>query len=184
MPFEGMPILLLYRTCYGSTAEIAERIAARIDTQLNQTEVHNIQDFDATTLPNYTAIIIGSAVHGAHWLPEVTTFCSVHKDVLVTKPLYAFSVGAPGAMPRLFGKRFRAYEEKDIYDGLQKTLNKQVQMHQLFNGKIGKGDMPGCVRICCGMFGGMRYGDLREWDKVEAWGDEVAADLKKRQGEF
>ncbi|KAF2688469.1 flavodoxin-like protein [Lentithecium fluviatile CBS 122367] len=178
-----MPVLILYNTDHGSTAEIASRIASRIDAVLPPTEVHNLHDFDATTLPNYTAVILGSAVHGAKWLPEANTFCDVHKETLITKPVYAFSAGAPGALPKVFRNWCGNHEEKAIFEGLKKRLDGKVRMHRLFSGKIEREDLPGGLRMCCGLFGGMRYGDLREWDKIEAWADEVAADLKRDQEE-
>jgi menaquinone-dependent protoporphyrinogen oxidase len=176
-----MTIVILYSTDHGSTGEIAGYISSHIAEQLPPTEVHNIQDFDASLLDKYTAIIIGSPVHGAQWLDESIKFCSTHKDALISKPLFTFSVGAPGTLPKVLRNKWAELEERTIHQELQRALDGKVRMHTLFNGKVEKNNEPLFLRLCCGIIGGMTYGDLREWNKVEAWAKEVVTNLKGGQ---
>ncbi|KAF2258909.1 hypothetical protein CC78DRAFT_89229 [Lojkania enalia] len=174
-----MPILVLYSSEKGSTAEIATRISNWIAEKLPPTEVRNIKDFDASTLENYTAVIIGSCVHGMRWLPEAIDFCNANKKALMSKPLIAFSVGAPNAMPKLFRKRWGRWEQNKIGKEIQKMFEGRLRMHTLLEGKLDKEGEPMFLRICCAPFGGINYGDLREWDKVEAFADAVVTNLKE-----
>ena len=176
-----MTVLILYSTYNGSTREIAECICSHIAEQFPPTEVHNIRDFDASLLHNYTAVIIGSPVHGIHWLDEAIKFCSANKETLIFKPLFAFSVGAPGALPRILRNKLARLEKRKIYKELQSNLDGKVRMHELFNGMVEKKGEPLIVKLCCGLFGGITYGDLREWDKIEIWVNAVVADLKGAQ---
>ncbi|KAF2253371.1 flavo protein [Trematosphaeria pertusa] len=173
-----MPILILYSSEKGSTGEIANRISSRIAEQLPPTEVHNIHDFDASRLDDYTAIVLGSCIHNMHWLPEAKAFLTANKNALISKPLFAFSVGAAGSMPKFVRAQSMKSEEKKMAHDVQKALDKKVKLHALFNGKVEKKDEPWLMRCCCGMLGGLTYGDLREWEKVDAWADEVVKDLK------
>ncbi|ORY03298.1 Flavodoxin domain-domain-containing protein [Clohesyomyces aquaticus] len=174
-----MPILILYASEHGTTAEIAERLSSRIASQLPPTEVHALSDIDPTTLPNYTAIILGSAIHGAAWLPKATNFLTANKNALLQKPLFVFSVGAPDAMPKLLRGWWKRMEERKIKEKVEKVLGTKVKGEALFGGKLDEGEVGGCVSCCCGMFGGRTVGDFRKWEEVEAWADEVVGVLKK-----
>lgn len=174
-----MPILVLYTTEQGSTAGIANRIAARIEQRLPPCEVHNITEFDASYLPNYTAVILGSPIHGAQWLDPAVRFCCDNKDVLVLKPLFAFSVGAPNALPSWIRGKWAGFEEGKIAMSLQRALNGKVRRHTLLSGKLLPKQEPLFVRLCCGILGGITYGDLREWDKVDKFANGIVDDLNR-----
>ncbi|KAF2467983.1 flavo protein [Lindgomyces ingoldianus] len=173
-----MPILILYASTHGSTAEIAERISSRIASQLPPTEVHALNDIDTSSLSNYTAIILGSAIHGAAWLPEASNFLTANKNALNAKPFFMFSVGAPETMPKWLRGRWARSEKRRIRERVEGVLGGKVKGEGFFSGKLDKGDAPGWLRCCCGLVGGGRYGDFRKWDAIEAWADEVVGILK------
>lgn len=177
-----MPILILYASDHGSTGEIAERISSRISSQLPPTEVYSIKNFNPDHLDQYTAIVLGSCVHGMAWLPEATEFLTANKAALAEKPLFAFSVGAPTAMPQIFRAKWQKVEEKKLREKAEKLLGTQLRAHTLFNGKFVKEDADKTMKIVCGLCcfccGGMRYGDFRDWYLIEKWADEVVAALK------
>ncbi|KAF2030260.1 hypothetical protein EK21DRAFT_89140 [Setomelanomma holmii] len=153
-----MPILVLYTTSQGSTAGIANRIAARIELRLPPCEVRNIADFNADYLPNYTAVVLGSPIHGAQWLDKAVKFYCDNKDVLILKPVYAFSVGAPNALPEWLRGKWGAFEEGKIEMSLQKALHGKVTRHTLLSGKLLPKKEPLVVRLCCGILGGEGVG--------------------------
>src|SRR5579871_2288781 len=90
-----MPILVTYATAKGSTSEIAERIASRLQTFVTPVDCIPIKEVEAAALPSYSAIIVGSAIHMASWLSPANHFIRNNEQVLKTKPVWAFSVGMP-----------------------------------------------------------------------------------------
>ena len=161
-----MALLILYCTSKGSTAGIANRIRDRLSDKLQSVEVHDLQTFDASTLDNYTAFIIGSCVHGTAWLKEAKSFITANKAALTSRMLFAFSVGAPGAWPTPLTRRMlKSWEERKVGAELNRLLDGKVKHHTLFNGKLEEEVVEGCGCWC------LRPGDYREWIEVEAWAD-------------
>ena len=92
-----MTVLVTYASRYGSTAEIAERIAVTlieegVDARAQQiTQVRDLAGIDA--------FVIGSAVYFGSWLKPATTFVERNREVLAGKPVWLFSSGPlPGAV--------------------------------------------------------------------------------------
>ncbi|KAK7186878.1 flavo protein [Paraphaeosphaeria sporulosa] len=173
-----MPILVLYCTGHGSTADVAKHIASHIAEQMPPAECHDMHSFDVSTLNDYTAIVIGSAVHGAHWLPDATTFITANKAALTSKPLFAFSVGAPKALPKPISHRWQKWEDDHIYNNLQKLLDGRVVMHVVLGGKLDKEDVHCCSRWTCGL---IKEGDYKDWEEIDKWADSVVIALKGQE---
>src|SRR5947209_4020285 len=89
-----MSVLVTYATAKGSTREIAERIAKRLET-LVTAECLPVNEVRTASTPSYSAIIVGSAIHVGSWLGPARHFIHSNAAALEAKPVWAFSVGMP-----------------------------------------------------------------------------------------
>lgn len=93
-----MRILVTYATCHGSTAQIARRIASRLESPADAVECRAMSE--VSDLSGYEAIVAGSAIHDQEWLAEATAFLSQFSRNLDGMPVWLFSVGMPAALPK------------------------------------------------------------------------------------
>lgn len=84
------PILVTYASRAGSTAGVADAIAKTLTENGMQVEVRPMQD--VKDLTPYRAVVAGSAIQGAQWLPEAMQFMHTHRAALAQKPFAAFLV--------------------------------------------------------------------------------------------
>jgi menaquinone-dependent protoporphyrinogen oxidase len=87
-------VLVAYATKNGSTAEIAEAIAAVL-----REEGLDVVCREVTQVPGlerFGAVVLGSAVYMKRWRPEARRFLRRHRSELSTKPLWIFSSGPVG----------------------------------------------------------------------------------------
>jgi len=88
-----MKTIILYATKYGAAAEIARRIACKIDGSA----VHNLKD-SPPSLDEFDCIILGSSVYAGNIRKEAKVFMSKNADFLLNKKiaLYLCGIGAEG----------------------------------------------------------------------------------------
>ncbi len=89
-----MTVLVAYASRHGSTAGIAERIAATMTESGVATEARSVDDVDDAAV--YDAFVIGSAAYMYRWLKEATTFVRRNRDLLAARPVWLFSSGPLG----------------------------------------------------------------------------------------
>jgi menaquinone-dependent protoporphyrinogen oxidase len=172
-----MAILVTYATSQGSTREIAEHIASRLSSRLTSVECQPVEK--VTSLEPYTAVILGSAIHAQKWLKPATEFLQRNGAGLSGRPVWAFSVGLGAGMPKWIREKALAGEEKKVGGDIGKYV--KVRNHKLFGGVQKREDAGLVWKMLWACFGG-RFGDFREWDKIEAWTDMVARDLESEGG--
>src|SRR5687768_15398488 len=98
-----MNVLVGYASAHGSTKGIAEEIAERLTLGGIQTDFRPIDD--VSTLDNYEAVILGSAVNNMAWLPHAAAFVRSHTDELRARRVWLFSVSSIGDTSSFFGPR-------------------------------------------------------------------------------
>lgn len=170
-----MSILVTYATAKGSTHEIADRIALRLKAFVTPVDCIPIQEVEATALPNYSAVIVGSAIHMGSWLSPASRFIRNNGQALKTKPVWAFSVGMP---PQ---ESDRVNEERMMDEKIRKHLP-DLKGHKLFQGRFYKQDLGwflGMIFTCCVPRSKAKWGDERNWQDIEAWADSVGNDIKR-----
>ncbi len=155
-----MSTLIAYASKHGSTAEIAERIAATIrgaghDAQaLRAPAVRDVAEFEA--------VLVGSAVYMGHWMKDATDFVNRQRSQLEARPLWLFSSGpvGPRTLPEaaeiaIFRKQF------------------EVKDHRTFDGALDKRELSLSERM---MIRAVKapYGDYRKWEDIEAWAKAIA----------
>jgi menaquinone-dependent protoporphyrinogen oxidase len=169
-----MSILVTYATAKGSTGEIAEKIASRLETYTPIVDCVPMTKVDAATLPSYSAIVVGSALHMASWLGPARSFIHSNAVTLKTKPVWAFSVGMPPT------ESDRAREEKMMDEKIRKDLP-ELRGHRLFQGRFYKKDLGwflGAIWTCCVPKDKSKFGDERNWEVIEAWTDSIGKELR------
>jgi menaquinone-dependent protoporphyrinogen oxidase len=83
-------ILVTYASRTGSTAGVAEAIGKTLAERGAQVDVVPMQT--VKDLAPYRAVVAGSAIQAAQWLPEAMQFVQVHRAELACKPFAAFLV--------------------------------------------------------------------------------------------
>jgi menaquinone-dependent protoporphyrinogen oxidase len=83
-------ILVTYASRAGSTAEAAELIGNTLAESGATVEIRDMKV--VKDLTPFRAVIAGSAIRGAKWLPEAMEFLNIHRAVLNQKPFAAFMV--------------------------------------------------------------------------------------------
>ena len=83
-------ILVTYASRSGTTAEIAEAIGQTLTKGGAQVDVMPMQE--VKDLAPYQAVVAGSAIRGARWLPEAVQFIRAHQSTLRHKPFAMFTV--------------------------------------------------------------------------------------------
>ncbi|OCT48847.1 flavodoxin-like protein [Cladophialophora carrionii] len=171
-----MPILVTYATLHGSTREIADRIASRLHANGFAVDCRPVDH--VFSVENYSAVILGSAVHGSKWLLDAQKFLDVEAMGLQMRPTWTFSVGMAPAVKGSKWVRDRAVrrESQDIRDTISRKLPK-VRDHHLFAGKDDGSEMSGPVKCLWSCMGG-RFGDYRDWNEIDEWADVIAKELK------
>jgi menaquinone-dependent protoporphyrinogen oxidase len=164
--------LVAYATAAGSTAGVAERVAAVLRT--TGCAVDCRQASPAVDAAGYDAVVVGSAVHDTAWLPPAL-------DVLRRAaasgptPVWCFSVG--GALPRGPVTRFVAAQEAArVAQDFPADLT--VRDHRLFGGVIPEHGVPLWGRLFYRMIGA-QPGDHRDWAGIEQWATHVGAELRQ-----
>ena len=91
-------ILVTYASRSGSTRGIAEAIGATLAESGLQVDVMPMQEVE--DLSPYRAVVVGSAIQAAQWLPEAMQFVRDHQSELARKPFATFLVCMTLAMKR------------------------------------------------------------------------------------
>ena len=89
-----MTVLVAYASKRGSTAEIAETIAATLRREGLGVCLERCEDIE--TLDPYDAIVLGSAVYMKRWRGDARHFLKKHRKALRQKPFWVFSSGPVG----------------------------------------------------------------------------------------
>lgn len=160
-----MTVLVAYASKRGSTAEIAETIAATLRREGLGVCLERCEDVD--TLDPYDAIVIGSAVYMKRWRGDARHFLKKHRKSLRQKPFWVFSSGPVGDP---------ANDNPDWTEA-PKIAAKVEEMggreHVIFGGRLPadpknfmeKAMLEGTPR---------EFRDRREWSEIRRWAHGIA----------
>lgn len=165
-------ILVAYATCHGSTAEIADRAARRLRGSFDAVDCLAVGDLDDLT--RYEAVVLGSPIHDQEWLPQATEFLGRFRSVLDQVPVWLFSVGMTGALPRRV-QGWAMQEEGQMEARLAALVRHRD--HRLFSGVVRREHLTPGGRAKFRLMGG-RYGDFRNWDAIDGWADSIVGALQ------
>jgi menaquinone-dependent protoporphyrinogen oxidase len=180
---DPMSILVAYASKHGSTGGIADRIAERLRAAGLDAEampVRSVRD-----VASYDAVILGSALYMFHWMKEARSFAGRNRGVLTRKPVWLFSSGPTDMKPDAQGRGPLEISGPREIDELGEMLHPRD--HQVFFGAWRREYKPiGFVERLAMAMPAARAAfpdnDLRDWPRIEAWADEIAAELNSAAG--
>jgi menaquinone-dependent protoporphyrinogen oxidase len=166
-----MRMLIGYASRFGSTRDIAIRIAGAVRTHGNEVDVRSvdeISDFDP-----YDAVVFGSGVYDGSWTTEATHLVRRHAAVLARKPVWLFSVGSFGDRHPIVGALIKK-EPKEIGE-FEQTV--RPRDYRVFAGVIDLDHWPAWGRLLFKALGG-RAGDNRQWPDIDSWAEEISCEIR------
>jgi menaquinone-dependent protoporphyrinogen oxidase len=127
---------------------------------------------DVQDLTPYQAVVAGSAIRGAKWLPEAMQFVQTHQATLARKPFAAFLVCMTLAMRQ--GEQYRSHVATwlDPVRALAKPASEGLFAGGLDISKISSFGDRLKFRLSV-IFGVWREGDHRDWAAIHQWAMEL-----------
>lgn len=167
-------ILVAYATKYGSTAEVAEAVGARLRDHGLTVDIVRMKE--ARSLDDYDAVVIGAPFYLGSLLKEARAWLERNSDTLASLPLALFTLGP-----------MSADDDPDEAAGqLDRALEKLPQLHPIastmFVGAFDPGKLRGCDKVLTALPASPLHGvgarDDRDWETIAAWADGLADKLK------
>lgn len=163
-------ILIVYATKAGSTAEIASFIGETLGARGFHVDVRSVRE--AGALDGYDAVILGSAIRMGNWLPEAAGFAKKHQDALNRLPTALFTVHMLN-----LGEDEASRTARLAYTAPVRALLPKAQ-ETFFAGKVDYRTLSFFDRLITRMMEkqtGQPVGDLRDWDNIRRWAEQVFA---------
>lgn len=163
-----MNVLVAYASKRGSTAEIAETVAATLRREGLKVclepagEVKDLERFDA--------VVLGSAVYMKRWRGDARHFLKKHRKALRQMPFWVFSsgpVGDPARDNQAWMEPPKIVEKVEALGGRD---------HVVFGGCV-PAEPQGMMERAMVEGTPKEYRDRRDWDEIRAWAKQVASDL-------
>ena len=167
-------ILVTYASRTGSTAGIAEAIGKSLyegGAEVDVLAMENVKD-----LASYQAVVAGSAIQAAQWLPEAMQFIQAHRAALKSKPFAVFMVCMTLAM-KIGGNRRGDYRQQvaawlDPVCAIVRPVSKG-----LFPGVLDTRKIPSLgdrlkfrLSVKLGIWS---EGDHRDWNAIRTWAESL-----------
>jgi len=163
-------ILITYATRTGSTEGVAKTIGETLSLMGETVDVIPMQD--VKDLSAYKAVIAGSAIQAANWLPEAMDFVKDNREVLTQKPFAAFLVCMTLAMKK--GEEYRPTVSGWL-DPVRDLVTPVTV--GLFTGGLDVKKLPSFrdrlkfkISVMAGVW---KEGDHRDWNKIRAWAEDL-----------
>lgn len=163
-----MTILVAYSSKRGSTAEIAETIAATLRREGLSVCLERAEDVRG--LEGYDAVVLGSAVYMKRWRGDAKHFLKKHRKALKQMPFWVFSSGPVGD------------PEKDDPDWMEppKLAEKVEELGgraQVVFGGCVPAEPKGFMERAMADGVPREFRDRRDWDEIRGWAQQIAAEL-------
>ena len=172
-----MHVLVAYASHFGSTAQIARRIGEVLGERGLQVTVAPLSCAPHTSL--FDAYVVGSAIHGSHWLPEAMDFVRRETALLSERPTWLFSSGPVGdtAVRAMSSHGSSALADLNELNRLTSAVE-----HRTFAGAYDRAssDFSGLgllERTVVRRF--LPDGDWRDWPAIEGWAETIAARMAR-----
>jgi len=168
-PMEKNKILVAYATRAGSTAEIAAVVGENLCQYGFVVDVKAIKD--KPELNDYQAVILGSAIRMANWLPEALDFIKTNQQILQNIPVALFTVHMLNTGDDDDSRANRlAYLDK-----VRPMLNAPEEI--FFAGKLDFSQLSFMDRLISRLVKAVEA-DYRDWEMIRNWTPAVSEILK------
>lgn len=159
-------ILVSAGSKHGATAEIAEHIGETL--RARGLEVTVARPDEIESVDGYQAVVLGSGVYAGHWLGDAKDLADRVASSDPSPQAWLFSSGPLGDPPK---------PEEDPVDVAAIVESTSARDHRVFAGKIDKSQL-GFGERAIMVAVRAPEGDFRDWDAIEAWGNEIADALE------
>lgn len=163
-----MTVLVAYSSKRGSTAEIAETVAATLRREglgVCLEPVEAVRDLD-----RFDAVVLGSAVYMKRWRGDAKNFLKKHRKALRQKPFWVFSSGPVGDPAK----------DNPEWNEPPKLAEKVEEMggraHVVFGGCV-PAEPKGFMERAMADGVPKEYRDRRDWDEIRGWAQQIASEL-------
>ena len=170
-----MKVLVVHASHFGSTRQIAERMTNVLVGHGLEVTVEAADQAGAASA--FDAVVIGSAVHGGHWLKAASEFVRRERSTLRQRPVWLFSSGPVGDLP------VRSVQSDPAEIGEFRHYF-TPQEHRVLAGSFDRatadfGGLGIVERTVVKRF--LPEGDWRDWPAIEAWAAGIARQLTGRR---
>jgi menaquinone-dependent protoporphyrinogen oxidase len=167
-----MKVLVSAASKHGATSEISEEIGRGLRETLNERGGDEVSvdvrpAEQVSSVDDYDAVVLGSAVYAGHWLQSARELAERHAETLSERPTWIFSVGPIGDPPK---------PEEDPVDVASVLEATRARDHRIFAGKLDKSRL-GFAEKAIVLALRAPEGDFRDWDAVGDWTREIAREL-------
>jgi len=162
-------IMIAYASKYGTTEEVAKRIAQSLQKKSGK-EVAVKPIAEIADLGKPEAVIVGSPLYHGGWLPEAVAFVHKNSATLSHIPTWLFSVGPLAT--ELKDDEEQPFELAEFREKID------PRHHTVFHGALKHSKLDRRDRMTM-KAAGAREGDFRDWDAIAAWVDTVAESVRQ-----
>lgn len=163
-----MKVLVAYASKRGSTAEIAETVAATLRRE--GLGVCLEPAGDVQSLERFDAVVLGSAVYMKRWRGDARHFLKKHRKALRQMPFWVFSSGPVGDPAK----------DDPAWTEPPKVVEKVEEMggrdHVVFGGRVPT-EPRGFMEKAMVEGVPKEHRDRRDWNEIRAWAKQVASEL-------
>jgi menaquinone-dependent protoporphyrinogen oxidase len=162
-------VLVAYASKRGSTAEIAESIAAALrDSGLS---VDCVPVGEVASLEPYDAVVLGSAVYMKRWRGDAKRFLNKHGEELARRRFWVFSSGPVGDAQKPPDPSW--LEPPRIVAQVERL---GARGHVVFGGRMPI-EPHGPIERSMVKNTPAEFRDLRDWGQIRAWAAALASEL-------
>ena len=166
-------ILIAYATKYGSTQDVAEKIAATLREGGLAVDLKPVKQ--VKTLDGYRAVVVGAPLYIGSWLKDAQRFLTQQQIALEKLPVAIFSLGPTRA-------------GEDVAD-VRASLDVQVSKYpwlkpvavELFGGKYDPAKLRFPDTLLAALpaspLHGVPASDIRDWAAIRAWANTLPEKL-------
>ena len=176
-----MNVLVAYSSRHGATAGIAEHIATHLTEAGVPAKAVSVDK--VTDIEPYDAVVLGASAYIFHWQREAVRFARQNAERLAAQPLWLFSSGPIGTdLVNKQGIDVLVASRPKEFDELVDLLHPVSE--RVFFGAYDPTARPiglseRLIRTMPAARDGLPTGDFRDWQAIEAWAQEIAAELKR-----
>jgi len=163
-----MTVLVAYASKRGSTAEIAETVAATLRRE--GLGVCLVRAEDVQSLEPYDAVVLGSAVYMKRWRGDARHFLKSHRKALRQMPFWVFSSGPVGD-PANDNPQWT--EPPTIVEKVEELGGRD---HVVFGGCL-PAQPQGFMEKAMVEGTPREFRDRRDWAEIREWAKEITAEL-------
>jgi menaquinone-dependent protoporphyrinogen oxidase len=162
----AMHVLVTTASKHGATTEIGQMVAATLERNGHSVETRaagRVQSID-----QFDAIVLGAAVYAGRWIKDAHRFVDRFESELATRPVWVFSSGPTGTPPKP-----EPDDVVELGDVIERLTPKETMV---FGGRLDSDVLSFAERAIIRAVSA-EEGDFRDWDAIQAWAEDIAAEL-------